>query len=162
MENLSYDDKDYNLWLLMLKVKRLMLKARERDLQQYGITPEQAGMLYLIQANEEKVTPADISRLTFREPHTVSGLINRMEKAGLVTKHKDLDRKNMIRIALTDKGRHAYEQSTIREPIHLILSALSEDEREKLRSYLNRIQGKTVDVLRKYHDLPFITKVSNK
>jgi len=147
MEKLSYEDEEFNLWLLLRKARLLIYKAREKELSQYGITPEQAGVLYIVQATGEKVTPAEIARLTIREPHTVSGLISRMEKAGLVRKVKDLDRKNLVRVALTNKGRQAYKQSTKREPIHLIMSCLSKEESQQLKLYLEKLQDKALEVL---------------
>ena len=147
MENLSHADEDYNLWLLLLKVRRAIFKARERELSKYGITPEQVGVLYIVQSNGEKITPAEISRLTLREPHTVSGLIDRMTKAGLVRKVKDLSRKNLVKVSMTKKGRQAYIQSTKRESIQDILSCLSKKERQQMRVYLEKLQDKAIEVL---------------
>lgn len=146
MEKLSREDEEFTLWLLLLKVRRLIFKARERELSQYGVTPEQAGVLYIAHNAGEKVTPAEIARLTFREPHTVSGLISRMEKVGLVKKVKDMDRKNLVRVALTDKGRQDYNQSTKRESIHLVMSCLSKEESRQLRLYLEKLQDRALEV----------------
>lgn len=60
---------------------------------QYGITPEQAGVLFCIKVIGKEATPAKISRYTIREPYTVSAMLNRMERKGLIKKVKDLDRK---------------------------------------------------------------------
>lgn len=38
----------------------------------------------------------------------MSGLLDRMEKQGLVRKVNDLERKNPIRVAVTEKGEEAY------------------------------------------------------
>ena len=104
-----------------------MYKARTRELFQYGITPAEAAVLVIVQAIGEKATPAEISRWLFREPHSISGLLARMEKQGLVRKVKDLDRKNLVRVVITEKGQQAYQQSTKRESIHRIMSSLSEE-----------------------------------
>ena len=156
MENLSSADQDYALWLLLLKARRCIFKARDKELSQYGITPEQAGVLFIVQTLDNKVTPAEISRLTCREPHTVSVLISRMEKNGLVRKVKDLDRKNLIRIVLTEKGQQAYDHSSKRETIYSIMSVLSKEERQQLRSYLNRLRDKALKELVKYYKPTFL------
>ena len=65
-----------------------------------------------------------------------------MEKQGLVRKVKDLDRKNLVRVVLTEKGREAYYHSTKRESIHQIMSFLSEEERQQLRHCLQTLRDK--------------------
>jgi len=75
--------------------------------------------LFVVQSTRERATPSEISRWLLREPHSTSGLITRMEKDGLVTKVDDLERKNMLRVAMTEKGREAYEKSTDRESIQM-------------------------------------------
>ena len=155
MENLASADQDYALWLLLLKVRRGISKTREKELNPYGITPEQAGILFIVQALNNRTTPAEISRLTLREPHTVSVLISRMEKKGLVQKIRDMDKKNMIRIAINEKGEQAYNHSSRRTPIHNIMSALSEAERQQLTSLLQRLRDRALKELGEYYKPPF-------
>ncbi len=156
METLVSNDQDYALWLLLLKVRRCISKIREKELSPYDITPEQAGVLFIVQALNSRTTPAEISRLTFREPHTVSTLIGRMEKKGLVKKVKDMDKKNMIRIVITEKGQEAYNQSSQRTTIHNIMSALSEAERQQLTSLLQKLSDQALKELGEYYKPPFL------
>ena len=118
-------DKDHILWLLLHQTTDTVLNAREKDLSQYGISTVESRVLFVIQANGNNVTPAEIARWTLRKNHTVSALLERMRKKGLITKVRDLDRKNVWRVSLTEKGRDAYRQSIKRESIHKILSVLS-------------------------------------
>jgi DNA-binding MarR family transcriptional regulator len=78
-----------------------------------------------------------------------------MEKKGLVKKVRDMDRKNMIRVAITEKGQQAYDQSTQRTTIHNIMSALSEAERQQLMSYLQRLGDRALKELGEYYKPPF-------
>jgi len=48
-----------------------------------------------------------------------------MARRGLVKKVKDLDRKNLVRVVMTEKGKKTYELSTKRGPIHRIMSTLN-------------------------------------
>jgi len=43
---------------------------------------------------------------------------------------KDLDRKNMIRVALTEKGREAIHNARKMESIHKIMSSLTKEEHQ--------------------------------
>ena len=40
--------RDYVLWMLMILARDIVYKAREKELVQYGITPEQSGVLFAI------------------------------------------------------------------------------------------------------------------
>ena len=125
-------DEHYRLCILLCQAKDTMLKAREKELKQYGITPEQAMVLFTIQALGEAATPAEISRWMLRRHHTILGILERMERNGLVRKSKDLVRKNLIRITLTEKGQQAYYQSTKLESIHNIILSLSQEQCRQL------------------------------
>ncbi len=135
-------NRDYNLWALLHQVSDIIFSARETELQQYGIPGMQAEVLFVIKAIGKDVTPAQISRTLFRRPHSVSGILSRMEKAGLIKKTKDLKRRNLVRVALTPKGEQAYKQALKRKSIQRIISALSESEQEQLRSLLEILRNR--------------------
>jgi DNA-binding MarR family transcriptional regulator len=144
MKDFPSVDEDYKLWVLLNQATDAALRARQKELDRYGISVAQATVFFVIQAIGEKATPAEITRWLLRESHTVTELLNRMEKEGLVTKTKDLERKNMVRVSITEKGRQAYEQSTKRKSIHKVMSSLSQEERQQLRSYLERLRNKAL------------------
>jgi DNA-binding MarR family transcriptional regulator len=133
------EDEDQDLWLLFTHTRYAIFRARELELQRYGITPEQVSLLFVVQALGKKATPAALSRQLLRQPHTVSALVERMEKRGLIKKLKDLDRKNLVRVVVTEKGRKAFEQSTKRGPIHRIMGELNPVEKKKFRKHLETI-----------------------
>jgi DNA-binding MarR family transcriptional regulator len=142
MPGVSDVDRDYNLWVLLHQVSDIIFNAREEELREYGLPATQAEVLFVIKAIGDKVTPAQISRMIFRRPHSVSGIIDRMAKAGLVKRAKDLDRKNLVRVTITDKGQKAYKQALKRKSVQKIMSSLSEAERQKLKSLLETLRNK--------------------
>jgi DNA-binding MarR family transcriptional regulator len=148
-------DKDYELWVLLRQTCDGMLIARENELRKIGISAMQAAVLFVVKTVTVPATPAEISRWLFRQPHTVSGLLNRMEKRGLVRKVKDLERKNMIRIVITEKGEQAYQRSREMKVIPSILSCLSPKERDNLWKYADRLRSKTLEEIGVRYQLPF-------
>ena len=135
----TYEDEDQDLWMLLTHARYMVLRAREKELQRYGISPEQASLLFMVQALENKATPTALSRHLLRQPHTLSALVDRTAKRGLVRKVKDLDRKNLVRVEITEMGVKAYDQSTKRGPIHRIMAELTPEEKRKFRKYLEKI-----------------------
>ena len=135
----KYEDEDQDLWLLFTHTRYAIFRAREKELQRYGVSPEQVGLLFVVQALGNKATPAAISRHIIRQPHTVSALVDRMARRGLVKKVKDLDRKNLVRVVMTEKGKKTYELSIKRGPIHRILGSLEAKERKEFRAILEKL-----------------------
>jgi DNA-binding MarR family transcriptional regulator len=148
-------DQDYNLWVLLNQIHTLMLNARDKELMEYGQTTMQAAVLFIVNAIGETATPAAISRWFLRKPPAISGLLDRMEKAGLLKKAKDLPKRNWIRIVLTEKGQKAYEKSLKRKSIHQIMGCLSEEEYEQLTSILIKLRSKATKALDYKQKIPF-------
>ncbi len=148
-------DQDYNLWVLMRQTRDGMMKAREKELGKYGISSIQAALLFTIQAIGDDATPAEISRRLVREPHSVSGLLSRMEKQGLVRRVKDLPKRNMVRVVMTDKGKKTYEQSTKRTMMHEVFANLTEREKKDLWDILEKLRSRSLKLAGIGHELPF-------
>ena len=134
--------------------ERTIFKVREKELAQYGITVEQAAVCFYIQIIGDRATSAELSRWVLREPHTISMIVARMEKKGLVRKIRDLDR-NQVRVVLTETGQQAYYQSTKRESIHRIFSSLTVEECKQMRLYLNKLQDEALRELGMWHKPQF-------
>lgn len=155
METNLSTDREYELWVLLHQACDAMIRARENELRKFGISRMQAAVLFIVKAVEGPAIPAEISRWLFREPHTVSGLLERMEKQGLVRRVKDLERKNMIRVVITEKGEEAYQGSRELKVIRTILFCLSAEQRDNLRPYLETLRNKALGELGVKHQLPF-------
>ena len=149
------EDKDYELWMLLAQAREAMYKARQHELRRYNLSPRQGAVLLIIRAIGDKATPAEISRWLLRESHSVSEIISRMEKQGLLKKVRDLDRKNLVRIELTEKGSEAYNQAIKRDSIHTIMSALSDEERRQFSSTLKTIRDRALQESGKELRTPF-------
>ena len=155
METNAARDQDYELWVLLQQSCDAMTRARENEVREFGISAMQAAALFCIKGIEGPATPAEISRWLFREPHTVSGLLQRMENQGLVKKVKDLERKNMIRIIITEKGEKAYQQSKKLKVIRTVLSSLSAEQKDIIRPYLETLRNMALQELGLKYKLPF-------
>lgn len=155
MPNNSSEDRDYNLWVLLHQTRDATYNAREKELRQYGISPMEAAVLFIIQAIGDEATPAEISRWLFRKQHSVTALLVRMEKRGLVKKTRDLARKNMVRVTITEKGTQAYSNSANRDSIHKTMSTLSEEEHRQLSASLLKVRDVALKEIKIDYELPF-------
>jgi DNA-binding MarR family transcriptional regulator len=132
--------QDLELWAMLSQANYALLRGREKELLQYGISLAQAGVLIVIQTAGHPVTPAEIARWLTRTQNSVAGVLNRMENDGLIMRVKDLEKRNLVRVAITEKGKQLYHDSSNREIIHRRLSCLSKAERRNLRSSLEKLR----------------------
>jgi DNA-binding MarR family transcriptional regulator len=139
-------DEHFMLWVLIAQTRDAILRARERDYARYGIGNERRAVLFIILNNGGRATPVEIARDLFRELHSVTEMLIRMEKAGLITRHKGTGR-SKIEVSLTEKGLEVFNQSLHSQTGEKIFSVLTTKERERLALYLWKIRGKVLQDL---------------
>ena len=137
-------DEYHQLCLLLHQTSSAMLKAEEVDLKQFGISATKALALLVVQALGTRATTSEISRWLFRRPHSVSGLLSRMEKDGLVRRVTGSDSGRKTIIMLTDKGKEAHYKSLDTSSCPEILRSLSDEDRKALRSYLETLRNEAL------------------
>lgn len=111
-------------------VRALYLDARQMS-RQFGLTGPQSAVLRLL-ISKGSMSSADLSRGLFVTPSNITGIIDRLEKKGLVTRiRKDSDRRVTL-ITLTHDGRRLGR--TIPDPIERkFISQLADLEPEQVR-----------------------------
>lgn len=142
-------------WRQLFRTFKALDRAREIELEQMGVTTIQADVLHVLKTSTDPVTPAMLSRWLYREPHSISGLINRMEEQGLVRKSKDLRKKNMVRVTLTKEGEQAYEQTLGVKVYPKILSRLSKKELTSLKVHLDKLHAGAFEAIKELQPLPY-------
>ena len=149
-DNKSVDstiNRENELWLVFRQANNLIYRELEYELSQLGsATYSQASVLWVVKAIGEGATPAEISRWLVRQQHAISMLLSQMEKKGLVIKTKDLERKNWVRVTLTDKGEEALRQAQKSETIYRMVSCLSPEEQDCLKRHLLKLRGKALEL----------------
>jgi len=140
-------DQNYNVWALLDLTRHAVMRVRRKEFDKYNISVTQATVLLIIDALGDKATPAEISQWLFREHNSVSEILSRMTKQGLIRKVNDLGRRNLVRVVLTKKGREAYYRSAKEEAVRNIISCLSEEERQQLASCLYALWGRALEEL---------------
>jgi len=159
MNTPTFSDKVYNLWVLLQQAGDTMFRVREKELAEHGITPAETMALFVIQTAGENAMPIEISRWMLREPHTITGLLNRMENRGLITKSKDPHNKHLVRVSSTEKGKQAYYKSSGNKLIRNVISALSEEEQQQLGTYLQKLRDRALEELEIEYEVPFPPRV---
>jgi DNA-binding MarR family transcriptional regulator len=139
-------DEFFMLWIMIAQTKDAILRARQRDYARFNISNERRAVLWNIQNNGGHATPVEIARQLFRELHSVSEMLVRMEKEGLITRYKGSGR-SRVEVKLTKKGLDVFNQSLHNETDKRIFSVLTKKQRERLMSYLWKLRGRVLKEL---------------
>lgn len=159
MQEMPLTDSDFNMWTLLTRTRHAIYRAEQKELSGFGISPEESAVLFAIYkiVNDSAIpTPAEISRRIFRESQSVSAIIDRMVQEGLVKKVRDLDKKNLVRVVVTEKGQHAFEESTKRTALHKIMASLSEEEYQQLSLSLKKLFVEALGYIGMADRLPYL------
>jgi DNA-binding MarR family transcriptional regulator len=138
----------YKLFHLLRQTADAIHKSREHELKKFNLSPEQAGALVCIHSLGSKATPAELSRWLFRERNSITILLNRMHRMGLINKTADTKRKNLIRLSLTPLGYEAYKRSIEFEAFFPLIDVLPAKKRRQLYDLLQGIRLKAFKDLR--------------
>ena len=153
------DEQDFRTWWLLHQASDASFRVRNRELSQYGITPEQAAILLIVKIlirTKRKPTPGEISKWILREPDSASKILTRMERDGFIIKNSGLGKKkNEVHVTLTGKGEKAYKYSLKRDSIHEMMSCLSKEEHLELSSLLIKLRDKALQDLAKKSEAVF-------
>jgi DNA-binding MarR family transcriptional regulator len=136
--------REMALWLLLMRTARVIGRARERELIDGSVSAQGFAVLLTILRQGPRATPASISRETVLERNTISQQLTRMEKDGLVNRVKDLERKNQVRIEITEKGYQGFLQAARRPITRTIMSVLSAEEHRLLWEVLAKLRSKAL------------------
>jgi len=147
MDKPIVEDEDFRIWWLLSQTRHLLMRGRNKELAKYDITTTQAAILFIINTLGENATPAMLSRLLLRKTNTISANLNVMVRKGLVGKKKDMDKKNQVRITITQKGWDVYTESQKRDSIHYTMAGLSDEERKYLTKSLEILRDKSIEWL---------------
>lgn len=144
------EDELYDLWILMSRLYHMIAKIRNMEMGKYGILPIQSYMLYMIRAMGNATSPAELSRFVYQQRNSVSDILKRMEKQGLITKEKRSNVNGRLVVKMTARGEKVLELSQNRAHLFNIMSALDEGKRRQLESLLILLRDKAIEELTAY------------
>ncbi len=149
MYDLEFTDPAMTTWTLLRQTHTAVNKVAEVKLAKKGLTPEKAAVLWACRDYPGVVTPAEVARLVFREAQTIAGLLNRMEREGLVKRVPKRKGRPYTEIRLTPKGKELVEPGieVLKELILSLTEDMTNEEREGLNKGLARIRTKMMDFI---------------
>lgn len=116
-----------------------MIKARQKELQPYHITPQQGVILAFLYNLGHKATLSELAKHTGKGANTISPQMTALERDGLVKKEREVPKSTLLSFELTGKGREICQYTMKVKSADAIMSVLSEDECRQLIAMLQKI-----------------------
>jgi DNA-binding MarR family transcriptional regulator len=137
-------------WSLLHRVRDVLQRCEEERYGQYGLTPEQYGVLVTIKYVGQSARITDIARWSSRSPNSVSMIVDRMVKVGLVKRVRDKRDRRVVFVSVAPKGEKALGPATAEglEFIQKIMSPLSDDDLQTLIGLLETVRAQAVGSLK--------------
>ena len=136
----------------VVKLRELLLGLGRRQplrdpiastIEEMGLTPPQIhGLLWL--GAEGPLTMGELARRVGITEKTITGLVDRLERAGLVERERDTADRRVVRVRLTGQGEATYQrlQAQMMEKMRRILGRLdAADRRDLLRIFNNLLSA---------------------
>ncbi|HIT87022.1 MAG TPA: MarR family transcriptional regulator [Candidatus Coprocola pullicola] len=125
---------------LLTTAQHTVFQFLNSQLSAYDITPSQYGVLSCLWTREY-ATPKQISEILCLETSTISGVLDRMQKKGLVERFVNKEDRREIRVVVTEKGKALQEpiQQIIETVNEVVLRDFSEEEVQRLKENLKII-----------------------
>jgi len=137
------------LYYLVSRTTLVVTTALRRALAEAGVEDVKPAYLGVLMSlwREEGLRASVLGRRAGLEPSSVTGLVDRMERAGLVERRPDPTDRRAQRIGLTARGREV--ETLVRETVERLLDELTreieEDDLDATKRALRALLGREED-----------------
>ena len=150
------------VWLLLHRVRDVLALCEDSIFAEYGITTEQFAVLAAVRSRGGSLRPTDLASILERSVNSMSMLVDRMTKAGLVRRTRDRVDRRVVRVTLTSKGTNAIERAIPEgwDFIQKILSPMPYKDKQALAGMLETVKCELLGYLNPKVDIAEIIKKS--
>jgi len=145
----KFENLDKGAWILLRQTPNLISRCEDRVFSEHDITTERHAVLMAMKHIDGPVRPTDVAQWLDLSVNSVSMIIDRMVKAGLVKRIRDRKDRRTVFLSTTSKADKAYVLASIAgwELIRGILSPLSDKDKRILIKLLETLRDKAYDYL---------------
>ena len=158
--NLESTQLAVRLWRQVYQTYTLLKTCEDQMFGEYGLTTEQGAVLGAIDYFGGSMRVTDIAQWLERSTNSISMIVDRMVKAGLVRRTRNTGDRREVRVANTNKGQDAIRPANAAnlQTIQRILLPLSREERSTLLVLLGTVKYETLRCLNPSLDIEKVKK----
>lgn len=136
------EDRNYHCGALMKRLAEILNKNANNDLAMREVTFSQMRVLIMLnEVSEDSAASKEVEKYFGFTQSTIAGIIDRLEKKGLVEGFTDPEDKRRKRVRITQKGKNLCEETKVSMDNYetWFLKSLTEEEKSELSRLLLKI-----------------------
>ena len=135
------------LWYVSHRTRALLKMCEDQIYSEYNLTTEQYSVLVAIKHIGGTARPTDVARWLRRSPNSISMIVDRMVKAGLLKRVRDRRDRRVVNVSITSKAENALKPA-IRASWEFIQKITSPLEYEDMKTYISLHDTLRYEILR--------------
>ncbi len=138
-----FESPEQEAILNLLRTNDRVLIRLDRLFREHGLTHAQYNVLRILRGEGQPLPILEIAARTIAVVPGITGLIDRLERAGLVRRERCADDRRVVFVALTDQGRQRLTDldAPLRRLHGELLGHLSRDELKELTQLLEKARA---------------------
>lgn len=135
---------DFCIFFLLSKANQMSIRFLAQKVGELNITPVQALVLGFL-SDEDRITSSELGKRTELDSATMTGILDRLEAAGLIERQGNPADRRSIKIHLTEQGKALAGEAVriIAKANREFLAILTEQEQEELRSLIRKLRDQS-------------------
>jgi DNA-binding MarR family transcriptional regulator len=164
MTNKEFENLSITLWRTVYQTYTRFKNGMDQVLSQHGLTMEQYLVLTTIKYHDPPIRIIDVARWLERSTNSVSMIVDRMVKAGLLRRVRDRGDRRVVNVFLTSKAENILELANpvAWEFMQQGMLPLSYKDRNTFASILETINYKLFEYLNPGADVEKMLKDDSK
>ena len=155
---------DLRLWRQLYQNYTLLKQCEDQIFEERGLTTEQYGVLVSISYLGQPARITDIARWLERSTNSISMIVDRMVKAGLVRRARDKGDRRVVYVSKTSKAESLFKPATVAsfESVRKIMSAIPYEDRLTLLDLVGKVKYATLKCLNPGIDIEAVKRTELK
>jgi len=147
MTNHELEDLVVTLWRMLSQAYTRFKNGMDQVLTEQGLTMEQYLVLVTIKYHDVPIRITDVARWLERSTNSITMIVDRMVKAGLLRRVRDRSDRRVVNVFLTSKAENALGPANPAawEFMQQGMSPLSSDDKHAFASLLEMINHKLLE-----------------
>jgi DNA-binding MarR family transcriptional regulator len=133
---------DLRLWRQLYQTYTLLKQCEDEIFEEHGLTTEQYAVLVSISYLGQPARITDIARWLDRSTNSISMIVDRMVKAGLVRRARDKGDRRVVYVSKTSKAESLFKPATVAslKDIRKMLSPIQYKDKLTLFDLLSKVK----------------------
>jgi DNA-binding MarR family transcriptional regulator len=149
-----FDKKRLSAFFSLIRFDDVVSRYMEIEFARFGSNPMRMIVLNALYSNGGSLSPTELSKFIFRTRHSITSMIDTLEKQNLVRRKPNPKDRRSIIVSMTAKGRRTFEKMM---PVgyrlsNEALSCLDDDEIEYLQIIQKRLRERMLAIIGKHNE----------